>query len=110
MIIIIAVIAFYLAAFKWKFNTIIWILVAAAPLVPLLNKICRAETFSWMAQTFSFPALFNFKKTCMKPSMKKIIASFLLMAMLTHEASANSKCGISYKKGGVKDHKIFSKE
>jgi hypothetical protein len=27
------------AAFKWKYNTIIWVLVAAAPLVPLLDKI-----------------------------------------------------------------------
>jgi hypothetical protein len=33
----------YLAAFKWKYNTIIWVLVAAAPLVPLLDKIFKAK-------------------------------------------------------------------
>src|SRR5215213_6868679 len=37
--VLIAVVSFYLAAFKWKYNTSIWILVAAAPLVPVLDKI-----------------------------------------------------------------------
>ncbi len=52
--VLIAVVAFYLAAFKWKYNTIIWVLVAAAPLVPLLDKILKAKDFSWK------PALFQF--------------------------------------------------
>ena len=30
--VLIAAVAFYLAAFKWKYNTIIWVLVAAAPI------------------------------------------------------------------------------
>jgi enediyne biosynthesis protein E5 len=45
--ILIAVVAFYLSAFKWKYNTLIWVLVAAAPLVPLLNKIFAAKYFEW---------------------------------------------------------------
>src|SRR5205814_8424472 len=43
----IAVVAFYLAAFKWKYNTIIWVLVAAAPLVPILDAIFKGEIFQW---------------------------------------------------------------
>ena len=45
--VLIAVIAFYLAAFKWKYNTIIWVLVMAAPLVPILDKIFKAKIFEW---------------------------------------------------------------
>jgi enediyne biosynthesis protein E5 len=45
--VLIAVAAFYLSAFKWKYNTLIWVLVAAAPLVPLLNKIFAAKYFEW---------------------------------------------------------------
>jgi enediyne biosynthesis protein E5 len=45
--VLIAVVAFYLSAFKWKYNTLVWVLVAAAPLVPLLNKIFAAKYFEW---------------------------------------------------------------
>ena len=45
--VLIAAVSFYLAAFKWKYNTIIWVLVAAAPLVPLLDKIFKAKIFEW---------------------------------------------------------------
>jgi hypothetical protein len=39
---LIAVAAFYLSAFKWKYNTLIWVLVAAAPLVHCLIAFSRA--------------------------------------------------------------------
>lgn len=45
--VLIAAVAFYLAAFIWKYNTSIWVLVAAAPLVPLLDKIFKAKIFEW---------------------------------------------------------------
>ena len=45
--IMIAAVAFYLAAFKWKYNTIIWVLVASAPLVPVFDKIFKAKIFEW---------------------------------------------------------------
>ena len=45
--VLIAVVAFYLSAFKWKYNTPIWVLVAAAPLVPLLDTIFKAKEFQW---------------------------------------------------------------
>lgn len=43
----IAGLAFYLAAFKWMYNTPIIILVAFAPLVPLLDAIFRSRRFEW---------------------------------------------------------------
>jgi Na+-transporting NADH:ubiquinone oxidoreductase subunit NqrB len=44
---VVAIVSFYLAAFEWKYNTPIWILVAAAPLVPVLDKIFKAKDFHW---------------------------------------------------------------
>lgn len=44
---IIALVSFYLSAFQWKYNTPIWVLVAASPLVPLLNYIFNAKSFQW---------------------------------------------------------------
>lgn len=45
--VLIAAVAFYLSAFKWMYNTPILILVLAAPLVPILDKIFSAATFQW---------------------------------------------------------------
>ncbi len=44
---LIAFVSFYTASFQWKYNTPIWTLVMAAPLVPLLDAVFRAEAFSW---------------------------------------------------------------
>jgi enediyne biosynthesis protein E5 len=44
---LIAVVAFYLSAFKWMNSTPIYVLVFAAPLVPLLNKLMKAKAFEW---------------------------------------------------------------
>jgi Na+-transporting NADH:ubiquinone oxidoreductase subunit NqrB len=43
----IAIVAFYLTAFKWIYNTPIWVLVAAAPIVPLLDRIFSSKPFEW---------------------------------------------------------------
>ena len=45
--VLIASIAFYLSAFKWMYNTPILVLVLAAPLVPLLDKIFISTAFQW---------------------------------------------------------------
>jgi Na+-transporting NADH:ubiquinone oxidoreductase subunit NqrB len=50
--VLIAFISFYLAAFKWKYNTPVWVLVACAPLVPLLDKVFKAENFQWKKSLF----------------------------------------------------------
>ena len=43
--VLIAALSFYLTAFKWKYNTAIWVLVAAAPLVPILDTLFRSNDF-----------------------------------------------------------------
>ena len=50
----IAVVSFYLSAFQWKYNTPIWVLVAAAPLVPVLNYFLKAKSFQWNNIQWSF--------------------------------------------------------
>ncbi len=45
--VIIAVIAFYLSAFKFLNSTPIWVLVPAALLVPILNIIFKGKAFTW---------------------------------------------------------------
>jgi len=92
--ILIAVVSFYLAAFKWKYNTPIWMLVAFAPLVPLLDRTFKAEDFQWKNSLFknSYHPFRGwgqiFKNIVMKPFMKKIAASVILAAMISHEAIA----------------------
>src|SRR5258706_4026785 len=66
----IAAVAFYLAAFKWKYNTAIWVLVAAAPLVPLFNKIFAAKEFHWTSSIIQFNFINKLKQIVMKPTMK----------------------------------------
>src|SRR5688572_10456635 len=86
--VLIAAVAFYLTAFKWKYNTAIWVLVAAAPLVPVFNKIFKAGFFEWAPSRLHFNLFFKLKNTVMKPFMKKLAALVILAAMISHEAVA----------------------
>jgi Na+-transporting NADH:ubiquinone oxidoreductase subunit NqrB len=45
--VLIAIISFYFTTFKWKYNMPIWVLVFAAPLVPLFDQLFKARSFSW---------------------------------------------------------------
>ena len=101
--ILIAVISFYLAAFKWKYNTIIWVLVAAAPLVPLLDKIFKAKEFHWTSSIIQFDFINKLKHMVMKPIMKKGAAIIILAAMLTHEAAAFCGFYVSKADGTLKN-------
>jgi hypothetical protein len=96
--VLIAAVAFYFAAFKWKYNTAIWVLVAAAPLVPLLNIIFKKEPFEWTSAKF-----FNTKKITMKPFFKKTAAAFLLLAMIGQEAFAFCGFYVSKADGTLKN-------
>ena len=78
--------AFYLAAFRWKYNTPVWMLVAAAPLVPVLN------------QFFS-----NFKNRTMHVFMKKVAASVFLVAMIGHDSMAFCGFYVSKADGTLKN-------
>jgi len=86
--VLIAIVSFYLAAFKWKYNTPVWVLVGGAPLVPLLDKIFKAEKFQWRRTSFHYSFNTKFKNIVMKPFMKKIAASVILAAMISNEAIA----------------------
>lgn len=108
--ILIAAVSFYLAAFKWKYNTPVWILVAAAPLVPLLDKFFIAKTFEWKKTLFFNRTLLPFrgwghklKQVVMKPIMKKGAAIILLSAMITHEAAAFCGFYVSKADGTLKN-------
>ena len=101
--VLIAGISFYLAAFKWKYNTAIWVLVAAAPLVPLLNILLKAGCFQWATTSINLNFISTLKKIIMKPFMKKIAACFLLGAMMSHEAIAFCGFYVSKADGTLKN-------
>jgi Na+-translocating ferredoxin:NAD+ oxidoreductase RnfD subunit len=102
---VIAGISFYLAAFKWKYNTSVWILVAAAPLVPLLDHFFKAKAYQWNAATSHATSNFfkYLKKIIMRPSIKKLTASLVLMAMISHEAIAFCGFYVSKADGTLKN-------
>ncbi len=101
--ILIAAVAFYLAAFKWKYNTPVWVLVAAAPLVPVLDKIFKAKEFHWTSSIIQFNFINKLKQIVMKPIMKKGAAIILLSAMITHEAAAFCGFYVSKADGTLKN-------
>ncbi|TMI65337.1 MAG: DUF2330 domain-containing protein [Bacteroidetes bacterium] len=100
---LIAVVAFYLAAFKWKYNTVIWVLVAAAPLVPLLDAVFKSKEFKWTTTTLSFNLIYKLKQIVMKPILKKGAAAIILMAMISHEAAAFCGFYVSKADGTLKN-------
>lgn len=100
---LIAAVSFYLAAFKWKYNTPVWVLVAAAPIVPLLDNLFRREMFQWKSSPGSLSILLKLKNITMKPFMKKIAAFIILASMLSHEAFAFCGFYVSKADGTLKN-------
>jgi hypothetical protein len=108
--VLIAAVSFYLAVFKWKYNTIIWVLVAAAPLVPLLDSIFKSKHFEWNNNIIINRPLLPFrgwgyklKQIVMKPIMKKGAAIIILASMITHEAAAFCGFYVSKADGTLKN-------
>jgi hypothetical protein len=101
--VLIAAVSFYLAAFKWKYNTPVWVLVAAAPLVPLLDKVLKAQMFQWTSSPIHFLYLSKIKKIVMKPMIKKVAALIVLVAMISHEAVAFCGFYVSKADGTLKN-------
>ncbi|WP_276503276.1 DUF2330 domain-containing protein [Terrimonas pollutisoli] len=108
--VLIACVAFYLSAFKWKYNTIIWVLVAAAPLVPLLDRIFTSKSFEWKNHLFinrpKHPFRgwgYQLKKIIMKPFAKKLAALIILAGMISHEAAAFCGFYVSKADGTLKN-------
>ena len=101
--VLIAALSFYLAAFKWRYNTSVWVLVAAAPLVPLLDKMFKAQMFQWTSSPIHFLHLLKIKKIVMKPMIKKVAALFIVVAMISHEAVAFYGFYVSKADGTLKN-------
>ncbi len=101
--VLIASISFYLTAFKWIYNAPVWVLVCAAPLVPVLNMIFKARPFQWSSTVFRFNILSNPKKLFMKSITKKISAMLVLIAMISHEAMAFCGFYVSKADGTLKN-------
>ncbi|HEX7905682.1 MAG TPA: DUF2330 domain-containing protein [Chitinophagaceae bacterium] len=101
--VLIAVTAFYLAAFKWKYNTIIWVLVAAAPLVPVLDKFFKAGNFHWSSTSFSLHFISKIKTIVMNAFTKKLAALVILVGMIGHEAVAFCGFYVSKADGTLKN-------
>src|SRR5437773_143094 len=101
--VLIAFVSFYLAVFKWQHNTPVWVLVAAAPLVPLLDKIFKAEIFQWRSSPVQFIHFSKLKNIVMKPFMKKIAALVILATMISHEAIAFCGFYVSKADGTLKN-------
>ncbi|MBS1605221.1 MAG: DUF2330 domain-containing protein [Bacteroidetes bacterium] len=98
----IAVISFYLSAYKWLNNTPVWILVAAAPLVPLLDRNLRARSFDWQtSSTHFFPV--KFKQLFMRTKTRKLAAIIILTAMISNEAMAFCGFYVSKADGTLKN-------
>jgi hypothetical protein len=101
--VLIAAVSFYLAAFKWKYNTVIWVLVAAAPLVPVLDWLFKSNSFSWKPSTLHFNFIHKLKLLVMKPFTKKLAALFILTGMISHEAIAFCGFYVSKADGTLKN-------
>lgn len=101
--VLIAIISFYLAAFKWKYNTPIWVLVAAAPLVPALNKLFKAKDFHWSPSLVSIHFISKFKTVVMNAFTKKLAALIILAGMIGHEARAFCGFYVSKADGTLKN-------
>ena len=97
----IAALSFYLSAFRWMYNTPIWMLVVIAPLVPVLDKILRARDFEWQAGSISFFS--RLKKLFMRTKMRKFAAGVVLMAMISNEAMAFCGFYVSKADGTLKN-------
>jgi len=95
----IAATAFYLAAFKWMYNTPIVVLVMAAPLVPLLDRLFRSGAFEWSPRSATAHSTLNI--TSMKKT--KIAALAVLLAMVSHEAIAFCGFYVSKADGTLKN-------
>lgn len=80
--VLIAVAAFYLSAFKFMNSMPVWILVAAAPLVPVLDRFFKAKVFQW--QAVPVPLL----NAPPHPTLSRISGIIVLVGLVAYEAAA----------------------
>lgn len=101
--VLIASASFYLAAFEWRYNTPIWVLVFAAPLVPVLDRVFKSEAFKWTSSTINLYFLRTLKRVFIKPVIRKLAAFLLFALMISHEAAAFCGFYVSKADGTLKN-------
>lgn len=99
--VLIAAVAFYLSAFKFMNSTAIWVLVMAAPLVPVLDKVFKAKLFAWTAAPV--PSFALVQRLAASGVARKGIASVLLLTMIAYEAAAFCGFYVSKADGTLKN-------
>lgn len=98
--VLIAVVAFYLVVFRWQYNAAIWVLVLAAPVVPVLDKFFKAKPFHWEQSRTAFSIT---KFFAVHAWTKKAIASFFLLVMVNLQALAFCGFYVSKADGTLKN-------
>jgi hypothetical protein len=101
--VLLAFVSFYLTVFKWKNNTPVWVLIIVAPLVPLLDKIFKAKLFEWKSSVLRFPLVRHAQKLFMRPTIKRITASVVVIAFITPVALAFCGFYVSKADGTLKN-------
>jgi Na+-transporting NADH:ubiquinone oxidoreductase subunit NqrB len=99
----IASVSFYLSAFKWMNNAPLFMLIAFAPLVVVLDKIFKAPSFEWRLSVMHLNIISKFKNSAMRSFIKKFAAMAIMTAMISHEASAFCGFYVSKADGTLKN-------
>ena len=94
----IGAVAFYLSAYRWMYNTPVWALVAAAPLVPLMDRVFRERRFEWKGSTDVVRMGWR-----LGGRRKKFAALAVLVAMVGNEAMAFCGFYVSKADGTLKN-------
>ncbi|GAB4093670.1 DUF2330 domain-containing protein [Flaviaesturariibacter terrae] len=93
--------AFYLAAFRWWYNTPLYVLLLAAPLVPLLDRLLPARGFRW--QQVPLPFTGPLRKAIQALSYRKGAALLLLFTLMAQHAFAFCGFYVSKADGTLKN-------
>jgi hypothetical protein len=99
----IAVVSFYLTVFRWKYNMPVWVLVCAAPLVPVLNAVLKAKSFQWPTAGLRFFFISTLKNRLMRSFIRKLAAVLILVAMISNQAMAFCGFYVSKADGALKN-------
>ena len=94
--VLIAIAAFYLSAFKFANSTPVWVLVFAAPLVPLLDAFFKKDAFQWKASPVVLQRLRN-------PLAARLSGIFVLLVFVGYEAAAFCGFYVSKADGTLKN-------
>lgn len=101
--VLIAAVAFYLSAFKWIYSTPVWVLVAAAPLVPLFDRLFKAASYHWKPSGVGFSYLSRLSAFIGRPVTRKVAVSLLFTVFAAYEVFAFCGFYVSKADGTLKN-------